>query len=479
MKNIIFALCALCTSFTLRATSIDSLSVLMNTDTSTTLIAHYSTSGSAYVFVVRDVTASFQSPVVLSQHVVPAGGMEDTISSHPLGADSMYYYRFMLSDGITVDTLIDSVRTLVAPATPAHVVNLMARNLTQSGALLTVEYEDGGSLMFLDWQQSSDEGATWSTIAIHTANGNGMDSLQVQHSTQDTLCYQVLGWNLVYPTSTDTTNSVCFAVLPPRAQSPFVDSLAVTGITETGGRLFIRTVSDSVGSSVVVRISPDNFVTTLPLCAYGITQGQSDTSLWVDGFGPDAPVWIEVVVVNVLGADTVQTSFTTNPIIVGPPTMTILSVSVVGNEVAVDAVYSSYDNYPNTIAGFEIVRATDTMVSIFNSGIDTLVQSFGALHFNEMFSGIPSGSYMVRGWIMNSSGFYATPCVPFSITTTGIEELLEMKMPSEYLIYTIHGVFIGRCNTVFPQEWLSRSALPSAIYIFISPQTKSTVKCYK
>lgn len=477
MKKIGVLITLCCVAMITRATSIDS-SYISNGDTSQTVFVSYTATMPSFLFVTRDTASDFQNPTLVASHSVVVGTFIDTIVSFPLMPSTRYFYRMLLSDGITIDTLIDSLTTLTSPAQPAVLANMLASAITQTGATLTVDYNSGGSALFVDWKKSIDSGATWTTIAIHSGlNGFSTDTLMVTQNPNTTVWYMARGWNLAFPTQPDTANVVSVTTYPIWAQHPNIDSLSVSLVDQTGGMLYVGADADSVGSTLIVNTSESAFGsggTIYPVTVFGTPQGMFDTTVWVSGFGANTNVYVQVITINQIGTDTAYIDFITSPIVIGPPTMSTPAVTINGNYVTVESVCTSFDPYPNTLVGFEIAYDSDTNVIIFNSGIDTLTVSL----FQYVFGPLPDGHYMVRGWIFNSQGFIQTAFVPFDITLLGITHPESVLIPEHTYIYDIQGKYICEDVILDVCVYIHNADLPSGVYM-CARKGEKTIKVLK
>jgi hypothetical protein len=477
MKKIAVLIVVCCSAIMVRATSIDSL-YIANGDTSQTVFVSYTATMPSFLFVQRDTVSDFQTPTLIASHSVVVGVFSDTIANFPLLPNTRYFYRAMLSDGIMNDTLIDSLATLASPAQPAVLANMLASSITQTGALLTVDFNSGGSAMFIDWKKSLDSGITWTTIAVHSGlNGFSTDSLSVTQNPNTTVWYIARGWNLSFPTQPDTANSVVVVTYPIWAQRPNIDSLSVSLVDQTGGMLYVGARADSVGSTLIVNTSENAFGsggTINPVTVFGTPYSVFDTTVWISGYGANTNVYVQVITINQIGTDTAYIDFLTSPIVIGPPTMSTPVFTINGNYVTVESSCASFDPYPNTLVGFEIAYHSDTNVIILNSGIDTLTTPL----FQYVFGPLPDGHYMVRGWIFNSQGFIQTAFVPFDITLLGITHPESVLIPERTYIYDIQGKFIREEMLFDVYMYIYNSDLPAGIYM-CAREGEKTIKVSK
>lgn len=457
------------------AATVDTAYFIGNTDTSQILVVVRSTtSGTTFKVAFRDTSISFSNAATVENIAsLPIGTTTDTITSVGLIPNTTYYYLVWALDGASSDSMIVSNTTLFSPPGPMDVANMLASNITQTGAQLSVDFDSHNSNAYIDWQRSTDGGATWNTIAFHTGlNGFSTDSLMISQSPGTTVLYMTRGWNDNYPGQPDTANIVSVTTYSLNAQPPMIDTATISGVNAWGGALYVVAHSDSVGTTTWVDHSLDNWATfTTDTIIATPAPGSFNFWWWFDIPFASTDVWARVITLNSVGGDTVYLHFVTSPTVVLAPWMDQPSVNVMGAWVTVDAPYFSNDVWPNTLAGFEIMDANDTTGSIYNSGIDTVVASDGTLHFVKTFGPLPDGYYAVHGWIFNTIGFYSTPFTYFTILTSTITEVPKVMLPHRVEIFDAIGRHIG--SEIMEDEVLymkTRNDLPSGMYILRSEE---------
>jgi len=463
--------------------SVDSVYIITNTNNSQTIVVQNTTATGGYESVVRDTSSQFTNPVTVRPVIlVDTGTTTDTATSSGLLANTTYYYKAKIVDLSlsNVDSMIFSATTLPSPPTPANLSNLRKIEWIDSVRII-VDYDAGASLAIIQYQKSINGGSTWTNVTSHFwLSGTGSDSITIAQTPATTAMYKVSGWNQAFTTVVDS-GIISATTLAPLAQAPQIDSTSITGIDPIGALVTFFIHSDSIGSTVVVHQSSDNFVSSSSYVnAVGLPAGVYPIGFQITGYGPGTNVWVKMVIQNQIGIDSVIVSFTTTTTTAGPPTMTITSHSVSGRSVTINATYVSLD--PSTYGGFEIFEVGGSG-SIANSGTDPLAPSNGTVTFTKTIS-IPTlytdTVFEFWGWIYSSLGFMQTvrdtvhlPSATAVIEVTAIRE--EYTRPHKIEVYDRIGRLITSSIVSDERIYMRENpdGLPDGLYIIRSNENGS------